>query len=88
MRTAHRGGTMQTKSANTVWHHATVTRARREALNGHRTAILGFTGLSGAEVHAGACGGGGAASARVPNVRVRWRQRSSRAVQRSRLLGA
>ena len=39
---------MQTKSANTVWHHATVTRARREALNGHRTAILWFTGLSGA----------------------------------------
>jgi len=39
---------MQTKSANTVWHHATVTRARREALNGHHTAILWFTGLSGA----------------------------------------
>jgi adenylylsulfate kinase len=39
---------MQTKSANTLWHHATVTRARREALNGHRTAILWFTGLSGA----------------------------------------
>ena len=39
---------MQTKSADTVWHHATVTRARREALNGHHTAILWFTGLSGA----------------------------------------
>ncbi|MFZ5775636.1 MAG: adenylyl-sulfate kinase [Thermodesulfobacteriota bacterium] len=34
--------------ANTVWHHATVTRARREQLNGHRGAILWFTGLSGA----------------------------------------
>lgn len=33
---------------NTVWHHATVTRARREAQNGHRGAILWFTGLSGA----------------------------------------
>jgi len=31
-----------------VWHHATVTRARREQLNGHKSAILWFTGLSGA----------------------------------------
>jgi adenylylsulfate kinase len=31
-----------------VWHHATVTRARREAQNGHRGAIIWFTGLSGA----------------------------------------
>jgi len=30
-----------------VWHHATVTRARREAQNGHRGAIIWFTGLSG-----------------------------------------
>jgi adenylylsulfate kinase len=30
-----------------VWHEATVTRARREALNGHRGAIIWFTGLSG-----------------------------------------
>ncbi len=35
-------------STNIVWHHATVTRARREAQNGHRGAILWFTGLSGA----------------------------------------
>lgn len=35
-------------SDNVVWHHATVTRARREAQNGHRGAILWFTGLSGA----------------------------------------
>lgn len=34
-------------STNTVWHHATVTRARREAQNGHRGAIVWFTGLSG-----------------------------------------
>lgn len=33
---------------NLVWHHATVTRARREAMNGHRSVILWFTGLSGA----------------------------------------
>ena len=33
---------------NIVWHHATVTRARREAQNGHRGAIIWFTGLSGA----------------------------------------
>ena len=30
-----------------VWHHATVTRARRESQNGHRGAIVWFTGLSG-----------------------------------------
>ncbi|MBI5314542.1 MAG: adenylyl-sulfate kinase [Nitrospirae bacterium] len=34
-------------STNVVWHHATVTRARREAQNGHRGAIIWFTGLSG-----------------------------------------
>ena len=35
-------------SADVVWHQATVTRARREAQNGHRGAIIWFTGLSGA----------------------------------------
>lgn len=35
-------------SSNVVWHHATVTRQRREALNGHKSVILWFTGLSGA----------------------------------------
>ena len=35
------------KSPNTVWHHATVTRHRRERQNGHRGVILWFTGLSG-----------------------------------------
>lgn len=32
---------------NIVWHHATVTRERRELLNGHRTCVVWFTGLSG-----------------------------------------
>ncbi len=36
-----------TKSSNTVWHHATVTRADRERLHQHKSAILWFTGLSG-----------------------------------------
>lgn len=35
------------KSSNTVWHHATVTRARREQLHNHRGAVIWFTGLSG-----------------------------------------
>ncbi len=35
-------------STDVVWHHATVTRARRETQNGHRGAIVWFTGLSGA----------------------------------------
>lgn len=37
-----------TKSNNVVWHHATVTRERRERLNGHKACVLWFTGLSGA----------------------------------------
>lgn len=35
-------------SDNVVWHHATVTRVRREQMNGHKSVILWFTGLSGA----------------------------------------
>ena len=36
------------KSTNVVWHNATVTRQRREEMNGHGSVILWFTGLSGA----------------------------------------
>jgi adenylylsulfate kinase len=36
------------KSSNVVWHNATVTRERREQLNGHRGGLFWFTGLSGA----------------------------------------
>jgi len=39
--------TLRPVSDNVVWHRATVTRARREAQNGHRGVILWFTGLSG-----------------------------------------
>jgi len=34
-------------STNTVWHSATVTRQRREELNGHKSVLIWFTGLSG-----------------------------------------
>ena len=37
----------QKTSANVVWHHATVTRERRQKQNKHRSVILWFTGLSG-----------------------------------------
>jgi adenylylsulfate kinase len=33
---------------NIVWHHATVTRAHQERLNGHKGVVLWFTGLSAA----------------------------------------
>lgn len=33
------------QSTDVVWHHATVTRQRREKLNGHRGVVLWFTGL-------------------------------------------
>jgi adenylylsulfate kinase len=36
------------KSSNTVWHHATVTRKRREDKNKHKSVVMWFTGLSGA----------------------------------------
>ncbi len=36
------------QSSNTIWHHATVTRKRRESQNGHKSCVLWFTGLSGA----------------------------------------
>ena len=39
---------MNDKTDNVVWHQATVTRERREKLNGHRSFVLWFTGLSGA----------------------------------------
>lgn len=32
---------------NVVWHHATVTRERRNDMNGHRSVAIWFTGLSG-----------------------------------------
>ncbi len=35
------------KSSNVVWHRPQVTREMRERLNGHRGAVLWFTGLSG-----------------------------------------
>ena len=39
---------MTTNNTDTVWHHATVTRSRREQLLGHRSGVLWFTGLPGA----------------------------------------
>jgi len=36
------------KSSNVVWHQAAVARSDREQANGHRSAVLWFTGLSGA----------------------------------------
>lgn len=38
---------MTEKQNNIVWHNATVTQARREALNKHKAVNLWFTGLSG-----------------------------------------
>lgn len=35
-------------STDVVWHHATVTRDRRQQQNHHKSVILWFTGLSGA----------------------------------------
>ena len=35
------------KSTNIIYHHATVTRERRNQLNNHKSVVLWFTGLSG-----------------------------------------
>jgi len=37
-----------TTNQNVIWHEPTVFRKDREKLNGHKSAILWFTGLSGA----------------------------------------
>uniref|UniRef100_UPI00404AEB97 adenylyl-sulfate kinase n=1 Tax=Cyanobium sp. TaxID=2164130 RepID=UPI00404AEB97 len=39
--------TNQGASTNIAWHHTTVDRAARAEQQGHRSAILWFTGLSG-----------------------------------------
>jgi len=36
-----------TASSDVVWHHATVTRDRRNQQNNHKSVVLWFTGLSG-----------------------------------------
>jgi adenylylsulfate kinase len=38
---------MDKPTDNLLWHPASVTRARREQLHGHRGVVLWFTGLSG-----------------------------------------
>lgn len=38
---------MENKSANVVWHNATVTRSRREEKNNHKGGLFWFTGFSG-----------------------------------------
>jgi adenylylsulfate kinase len=35
------------KTLNTIYHNATVTRERRNQLNGHKSVVIWFTGLSG-----------------------------------------
>jgi len=37
---------MVDKSSNVVWHQASVARADREKMNGHKSVVLWFTGLS------------------------------------------
>jgi len=37
----------QSENNNLYWHHASVTRERRQQQNGHKSIILWFTGLSG-----------------------------------------
>lgn len=39
---------LMTKSSNIVWHDSEVTKQDRRRLNAHKSAILWFTGLSGA----------------------------------------
>lgn len=35
------------QSENTLWHHAAITRSKRETMNQHPSMVLWFTGLSG-----------------------------------------
>ena len=38
---------MKKRSTNVVWEQSLITRQDREALNGHKSFVLWFTGLSG-----------------------------------------
>jgi adenylylsulfate kinase len=38
--------TDKVKATNITWHHGDITRADRERANGHKSAVLWFTGLS------------------------------------------
>ena len=38
---------MHEKSSNVIWEQSLVTRQDRETLNGHKSFLLWFTGLSG-----------------------------------------
>jgi len=38
---------LEQKSSNVVWHLAEISRENREEMNGHKGAVLWFTGLSG-----------------------------------------
>lgn len=40
--------TSLSKLAHVLWHQASITRENRAALNGHKSVVLWFTGLSGA----------------------------------------
>ena len=39
--------TDEIKSTNITWHHAIITKEDRERMNGHKAAVVWFTGLSG-----------------------------------------
>jgi adenylylsulfate kinase len=39
---------MEKQSLNVVWHNAVIQRKHRESENGHKSAVVWFTGLSGA----------------------------------------
>ena len=38
------------KTPNTIYHNATVTQERRNQLNGHKSVVIWFTGLSGSGI--------------------------------------
>lgn len=41
------GAKRESERRDIVWHHAAVSRAQMESLNGHRSLMLWFTGISG-----------------------------------------
>jgi len=55
-------------SSDVVWHHATITRDRRESLTQHKSVILWFT-----QIHPRPRSGRTAAPTGLPHVRARWR---------------
>lgn len=82
----HSAHTSSPASTNVVWHHATVTRARRESQNGRRSSLVYGT-VQVRQIDARPRGRRALAPARLPVVRPGWRECASWTLRRLGVFG-